>query len=297
MLTIFTTPKPFHGHTAVIQRNAIQSWRCLQPKPDIFVFGDADGAAEECARLGVHHVPRVGKNEHGTPLVSAMLADAESLSDSALMCCVNADIVLMADFLSAVQRVRAWREFLMVGRRWDLDIHEPLDFDQPDWAERLRCRVNGEGKLHSVTGIDYFVYSRGLWGEIPPFAVGRSAWDNWLIYRARVLRAPVIDATRVVTAIHQNHGYLHHPDGEMGVWQGLEARQNQELAGGPRYAFTLADATHVLTRSGVRPALSMTHLKRRLVTAALFLPVLGPIINPLVQLARLVRRSRERTVP
>ena len=31
MLTLFTTAKPFKGHSAIIQRNALKSWTLLDP--------------------------------------------------------------------------------------------------------------------------------------------------------------------------------------------------------------------------------------------------------------------------
>ncbi len=46
MLTIFATAKPFRGHTAVIQRNALQSWKALHPDIEVILFGDDSGAAQ-----------------------------------------------------------------------------------------------------------------------------------------------------------------------------------------------------------------------------------------------------------
>lgn len=295
MLTLFTTPKPFHGQIEIIQRNAIRSWCRLQSSARIILFGDDDGAAGTARDLGVVHVPDVGKNEYGTPLVSSMFAVAEQLTDSPLLCYVNADIILMSDFWMTAQRVSTRNRFLIVGRRWDLDMHTPWDFDQPDWERGLRAWVLRKATLHSVMGLDYFLYPRGLWGSLPPLAIGRTAWDNWLLYRARTRGGQLIDASQVVTAIHQNHGYAHHSEGEKGVWEGPEAQRNQELTGGPRYAFTLDDATHVMTTSGIWPALSLSHLKRRIVTAPLFHPYLKPVIAPVVQIARQVRKLARRT--
>jgi len=43
------------------------------------------------------------------------------------------------------------------------------------------------------------------------------------------LGAPIIDASEMITVVHQNHDYSHHPQGKKGVWEGLEAKRNQEL--------------------------------------------------------------------
>jgi hypothetical protein len=46
MLTFFTTAKPFVGHSGIIQRNALRSWKLLDPDVEVILFGDEEGAAE-----------------------------------------------------------------------------------------------------------------------------------------------------------------------------------------------------------------------------------------------------------
>ena len=46
MLTFFTTAKPFREHDAIIQRNALKSWKLLHPDVEVIFFGDDEGAAE-----------------------------------------------------------------------------------------------------------------------------------------------------------------------------------------------------------------------------------------------------------
>ena len=52
-----------------------------------------------------------------------------------------------------------------------------------------------------MSALDYFVFTRNLWPEIPDFALGRTAWDNWLAAEPLLRGAPLIDATGAVTAI------------------------------------------------------------------------------------------------
>jgi hypothetical protein len=144
-------------------------------------------------------------------------------------------------------------QFLMVGQRWDLDIIEPLDF-AAGWEERLRIDVAKRGRLRPPDAIDYFAFSRGTWGQIPPFAIGRSRWDNWLIYEARTRGVDVVDATQVVMPIHQNHDYAHVENGEQGTWEGPEAERNMSLAGGWSHLCTVDNANRLLTKSGLVPA-------------------------------------------
>ena len=263
MLTIFAIPKPFHGHDKVIQINAIRSWRLLRPECEVILFGNEEGTAEIAKQFGIQHITEIECNEYGTPLVNSMLSLAQEKSSNNLMCYVNADIILTSDFSTSVKRAGEGA-FLMIGRRWDLDINEPIDFNNPAWENQLHARRLKEGRLHAVSGIDYFIFPRGLYNNVPPFAIGRSAWDNWLVYRARYSRIPVIDATRVITAVHQNHDYGHHPQGAAGIWKGPESIRNVMLMGGLEHGFTIADATARLTPDGLKTPLSLRYFYHRL---------------------------------
>lgn len=282
MLTIFTTPKPFAGNIKITQTNAILSWKALQPHCEIILFGDEDGTAEISRELGIKQVVDVERSEYGMPLVSSMFQIAQDTAANNLLCYINADMILTSDFLAAVRQIDKDR-FLMVGRRWDIDLDEPLGFQKPGWEEELKSRVAREGRLHGVTGIDYFVFPRGLYEDLPPLAVGRPGWDNWMIYHTRSRQIPVINATGAIMAVHQEHGHADHPGGEEEFWKGPEAKRNIELAGGIDHAFHIGFADWTLTHKGLRPARSWSSLYFRLRA----LPVVNPrwrFLLPLVKL-------------
>ena len=194
-LTIFALPKPFRGHIEVIQRNAMQSWTQLDPAPEILLFGDESGTAEIAQEFGLRHIPQIRRNEFGTPLVSDLFQQAQSAARHDTLCYVNSDIILLADFPQAVERTAGFREkFLMVGRRLDLDLAEPLLFDGNGWEGSLRSRALGQGRMNIARSIDYFVFPRSLYPPLPEMALGRFWWDNWLIWKARAVGAAVVDA-------------------------------------------------------------------------------------------------------
>jgi hypothetical protein len=252
MLTIFSTPKPFEGHVGVIQRNALKSWTLLHPDCEVILLGDESGTAEAARDFGIRHVPQVERNESGAKYLSGVFGQAQSLARHHLVCYVNCDIMLMSDFWLAVQHVSSWRErFLMVGRRWDVDVKDPWQFLSSNWEEQLRTHVLARGTRLTQHAIDYFVFPRGMYNEIPPLVIGRFWWDHWLVWRARSIPVPVVDATSSVMAVHQNHDYSYHPQGLHGVWFGREAQVNREFAGQGRHLFTLDDATHRLTHCGI----------------------------------------------
>ena len=262
-LTLFACPKPPDaGHVETIQRNAIASWTRLPGPPEIILFGDA-GTARLAADHGTRYSDEIALTPTGAPLLDSLFPAAERLATGDLLAYVNADIVLMPDFAAAAARVsRRRRPFLMVGRRTDLDVGAPIDFSE-GWDARLRSRAAREGRLQSHEAIDYFVFRPGVFGEIPPLAVGRASFDNWLIRRARDVGAAVVDATPVVLAVHQNHGYDHVAGGKAEVYSGAEADRNMELAGGASKLFFIHDSTHMLTRRMLLAALAPRYLRHR----------------------------------
>ena len=254
MLSIFSTPKPFLGHTKVIQRNAIRSWTRLWPEVEVMLFGDEAGTAEAARDLGATHIPRVERNEHGTKLLNDFFGRAQGMARHKLVCYVNCDIILLNDFRMAVEAVsRQQSDFLAIGRRWNTEITEPLDFDSPEHDQSLRNLVLERGKEQSSWCIDYFVFRRGFYSDIPPLVIGRIWWDNWLVWRARAAKADVIDISAVVRAVHQNHDYAYHPAGHKGVSDDEQAQSNFQLAGGWPHLFNIDDATELLTPAGLRP--------------------------------------------
>jgi hypothetical protein len=243
VITFFTIPKPFAGHIGVIQRNAIASWARLG---DVILFGNDDGVADAAAATGARHVPVIARNEFGTPLLSDAFAQAERFSPAQVFCFVNADIVLFDDLPRALDGLRA--PFLVVGESWHVRVTEELAFDD-SWEARLRGLAQ---RRRGADAIDYFAFSRGLYDELPPFAIGRTAFDNWLIWKARDHGATVVDATPSVCSVHQEHDYAH--AGSLGeIRTSPEAARNRELAGGKARLYSRFDATHRLTRRGLVP--------------------------------------------
>jgi hypothetical protein len=101
--------------------------------------------------------------------------------------------------------------------------------------------------------VDRLLFTRGIYRvELPPFVIGRVFWDNWLVWRALTSNFPVVDASAVVMAVHQNHDYGYHPQGKQVVFCGAEAGRNYELAGGWKHLRTIADASEVPRSDGLK---------------------------------------------
>jgi hypothetical protein len=210
VLTIFTTCRPFEHGFLKIQRNALESWKRLEPEPEVLIIGDERGAAEAAKRYACRHIPEVERNRWGTPLLRSIFGTALALADWDVLCYINSDIIVLSELTGAVAAVcERLKEFMMTGPRWDLERDFP-GFVDAKWEMYFRrsLAVGRVGRRHKPTGLDWFVFTRGVYNpaEFPPLAVGRTEWDAWLVWAAMTHnRQPVVDATQAVTVAHQFH--------------------------------------------------------------------------------------------
>jgi hypothetical protein len=301
MLTLISVPRAFSGRTAAIQHSAIGSWVRLDPNCEVILFGDDPGVAEAAFYHGVRHEPRVTRTPQGTPILSDIFARADLVARHPLLCFVNTDVVLFDDVIAATKHVAAARRhFLIVSSRFNYRIEEPLTFSN-GWHHALRVRVRRQGRMYPAGGSDIFIYPRGLFGPVPPFAIGRNFWDNWLMDHALRSGASLIDATQMITAAHQEHDYQHiagmpaDSKDDRPIFMTEEGRGNLALARQLGRLATVYDATEILTADGrlvstLRPALVGRRIKAWLRRA-------GPAMAPrswhtLTRLREALLRSR-----
>lgn len=252
MITIITAPKPFtNPHINVIQRNAIHSWSKL-PGVEILLMGNEEGMAEAAAEFGARQVLDVPSSDKGLPLINGMFDTARAVSDNPLLAYVNADIILLPDFVQAAENTAAQvDEFLIVGQRWNLDVTELIDFSE-GYEQRLREGVAQSGEKYTLKASDYFIFPRTLFTAVPDLLVGRSGWDNWMMYYGTSQPWPAVDATADILCIHQNHDYAHLPEGRSHF--GIDESQvNIRLAGGRRYLYEMIDVNKRLEDGRLRP--------------------------------------------
>ncbi len=262
--TLFSIPKPFEGHTGLIQDNAIRSWLALSEKPTIVLFGNEAGVADAADRFGLIHVPVIKCNERGTPFVNDVFERVRHVSITSRYVYINGDIIVMEDFGRAIRLLDTF-ESLIVGRRWNLNVETPIDTGRPEERQALRQRVPREGRLFIADAIDYFGFHAGMDWRMPAFLVGRPRWDNWMIYEARRRGLPVVDITASAMVVHQNHEYAHIADSARGKKYGEEGEYNKSLFAVPG-RFNVFDATHVFDGDAVRPANEPVYLSKRIST-------------------------------
>ena len=249
MFTIFSCPKPFQGQTNIVQRNAIKSWTLLKPKPEIILIGDEIGTAGICKEFNLRHIPLVDRNKLGTPLISSIFEIGQSNSTYSTVCYINTDIIVMSDFSAAIKKYfQSNKKCVMAGSRSDINITDQYEFLQ-NWEDALRSKVKKIGKLNRHA-IDYFIFQRNFFTQIPLFAIGRNAWDNWLIYFACLNANQVIDATEAIMAVHQNHDYCHVDNAKgTGLSNSEEADYNIQIAEECR--LDIENSTHIVINNHI----------------------------------------------
>lgn len=228
MISIFAIPKDFNrpwDDSPDQQLIAINSWQALRPAPEIILLGDAYYVKEIAEAHKFKHVPDIGCNEHDTPLVNDVFAKGEAAASHDLVMYINADIVLPPDFMIQVARIASLPNVFAVGQRWDTDGFEHGMTGRHGWQHLWREKW---AKQHAPSGLDYFIYRKGTLGEIPPFAIGRWVWDNWLMWNAHQRGLNTIDLSEALTIFHPDHPVA----AEHGFQQGPEYEANKILAQG-----------------------------------------------------------------
>ena len=234
MITFVTIPKPFEGHVGMIQRNAIASWLHVTPSPRVILAGDEAGVAETAASLGVDHVSALARNDRGTPLLDDAFRLADEHAQGGLICFVNSDILLPPALGRAAALVRARSDrFLVIGECRNARVDDPVDPASLDWESLWR-----QGRRRGADALDYFLFTPGLYADVPPFAVGRTVWDP---DRSISLAGQIGSLVKVRVS--------------------PEADENRRLAGGGRERlYSRFDATHRLTSRGlIRNPLAFGH--------------------------------------
>lgn len=227
-LVVFTSLKPPIGVSGEIQRKALSNWREFFPGVEILNFETSACGAEDLG-LDVRTVVLPGNGR--VPTFNAMVKWLFTHTESELLLYSNGDLLFDGSLMKVCEAMPQGN-FLLTGQRIDRT-------------------GDGEKRLHRPCGMDYFLFRRGLFLDLPPVVMGRSYCDSALVAYCLRKRVPVIDASYSVRVEHQFHDYGHIAGGRRTVCSGDAARQNLVANGLRSFASHCIDATQTLLPNGL----------------------------------------------
>ena len=141
---------------------------------------------------------------------------------------------------------------VLTQRRRDLAYTEILSREKGFLltGQRIDILADGTKRLHRPSGMDYFVFKRGMFRDLPRVLMGRAYCDSALVAYCLRKGIPVIDASFALRVEHQFHDYGHVKGGRTAIWQGEDARANKTANQLRDFGPHVLDATHTLLPDG-----------------------------------------------
>ena len=152
---------------------------------------------------------------------------------------------------------------MAVGHRWDLDVAESIDFKDDMVFRKFWENAYKKAKKHACTGIDYFIFKKGTFKNILDLAIGRFGWDNWLLWKVRRMRIPLIDMSDEIFVIHQDHSYsFDNFKNKTDILKNDDGKNNQIKIDGQ--TLNLLDANYHLVNKRIKKKRSSEFINRNL---------------------------------
>ena len=229
VISFLSSPKSFDGQVGKIQKNAIRSWQNVHPDAEVLIYGDSIGAKAVCQELGVNHVADIHCSQSGVPYFNSIVEHAKIHARHDIQVYLNCDILMCDRMINAVTGINL-SNYLIVGQRIDLADGVQLSMSPSLWKDELQHLVeDGKAVLHLPSGMDYFVFTRGMWQSLPPLVIGRGGYDAALVADCLRHKIPLIDATYAIPAFHQFHDYGHIAGAQQQVLRGKDAIDNYTI--------------------------------------------------------------------
>ena len=211
---IFTSLKPAQDNVGALQKKSLANWDAVFDSEDIIEF---KGPLVPFGEM----VTAVERSIEADVL---MYANADVLFD-------RVQIARLRGWLNVGKMAELTRKFLVTGQRVDI-------------------LSDGKKRLHRPSGMDYFIFKRGMFRDLPKVFMGRAYCDNALVAYCLRKGIPVIDASYALRVEHQFHDYGHIAGGRSAVWLGEEAMSNKRENNLRDFGPNVLDATHTLLSDG-----------------------------------------------
>jgi hypothetical protein len=118
---------------------------------------------------------------HPRPLVGDLFRDAIKLANTSVVMFTNADMIYTQDLMRTIKKsLHELPEFMLVGRRFDMAVDFPIDFNNKKWhlafTNEFKNKKSSWEAMHNDGrwALDYFAFTKNYWNEIdiPAFILG-----------------------------------------------------------------------------------------------------------------------------
>ncbi|MEK8016659.1 MAG: glycosyltransferase, partial [Candidatus Parabeggiatoa sp.] len=185
----------------LMQWQAIKSWTLLNPKPDIFLLGNAPGVAAIANELGLYHLPNVDQNAS----ISEIAKWLDRLINNTILVYINPSVILTESFTQTIQEVYKNQEhFLLTGQSRTIQTEGVIDFNDNQWQHQLRVMADKQGMPQGQLQNIYLVFTKQLLKQLWVLDPNvESTWEQQLFYAALQKYYPIIDGSPIITAFLQ----------------------------------------------------------------------------------------------
>ena len=227
MFTIFTFPRPFKSPFNTPQLNAINSWKKIHKDVEIYLINDELNTAKEFAIKNKIKCIDGKFSKYGSPLLKDAIESINKVAKNDIILFINTDII----YIDGIKRtfdvvLNNFDKYFIVGRRVDYDVDYKISFNDKDYKKKL-ISMYKNGAMHGLSGLDYWMFPKNTFNEIPNFVIGKPGYDNWLLAESKRKSISVIDASNSIRILHQNHYY---PQKKLDSYK-IEYDENIEKAG------------------------------------------------------------------
>ena len=188
-----------------LQVVAMSNW--LEIADEVIVLVDSDDVCIELKKFSrriVCYKHNCLNLHFSKPAMSCLFFTAEWLARNNLVMYSNPDIIYDGVRVTAAAVIKQFPRFVVAGSRIDVDSVD-ICISRGSLSPDMVLAKRRTGRKHLSWAIDYYLYSKGSLplASFPPYIIGNWRWDNWLLDEIiRYETAPVIDASRMIAAVH-----------------------------------------------------------------------------------------------
>lgn len=246
--TRLTKPYKLTAHQMIIR-----NWATFMPaiQPILFMRDLNHTLAREASKAGWHILPVTEISQTGVPRLKAMYRYVFDHFNTTFYGYSNGDLLFdesLVNTLASIKFNNLTANFnnnaLVIGERRNIELNTT------DIEVKNVPQLASMTELFSVWAEDYFFFTNPEfctlnWTSLADVIIGRPAYDNYLVAKARWAGVHVIDATATLTALHLSAPGLIAHEG----FENEDADDNYKIIGEDfEFGEGTTDATEFVTR-------------------------------------------------